>query len=329
MGFAMDDLRSVDPAFAPANFAAAFGPAIAGMLWRGLHTETMCARRRSAPTGERRCSDSAAAARCNSEFSSENRRGTMLKRTTRTVAIIAALAILSAGAASAPELKVLSGGAMRAAVKELAGTFEASSGHKLVIEYGTVAKVAEKVVGDDPIDVAILTQPFLDQLVSTGKMIGATTAQLARVPIGVAVSQGTPKPDISSVEAFKRALLGAKLITYGDPGMGDAAGVHVARIVEALGLSGEAEDPSDFAATRAERGAIPEGLVPARRNGSCDGADQRSHRKPRWRDRRAASSRAAASQLGFLRRYTLDLPSTVRGKDPHRFLGRGASQVGL
>jgi molybdate transport system substrate-binding protein len=70
-------------------------------------------------------------------------------------------------------------------------------------------------------------------------MVGGTTAQLARVPIGVAVTQGTPKPDISSVEAFKRALLDAKFITYAHPGMGDAAGVHVARIVEALGLAGE------------------------------------------------------------------------------------------
>jgi hypothetical protein len=81
------------------------------------------------------------------------------KRTTRTISNIAALAILCAGAASAAELKVLSGGAMRAAVQELAGTFETSSG-QLVIEYGTVAKVAEKVARDDPIDVAILTQPF-------------------------------------------------------------------------------------------------------------------------------------------------------------------------
>jgi hypothetical protein len=239
MGFAMDDLRIVDPAFVPANFAAGFGPALAGMLWRGFHTETMCALGRPAPAVERLCSNSAAAAHCNSEFSSENRRGTVLKRTTRTGTIIAALAILSAGATSAAELKVLSGGAMRAAVQELAGTFETSSGHKLVIEYGTVAKVAEKVKGDDPIDVAILTQPFFDQLVSTGKMLGGTTAQLARVPIGVAVRQGTAKLDISSVEAFKRALLDAKFITYGDPGMGDAAGIHVARIVEALGLSGD------------------------------------------------------------------------------------------
>jgi molybdate transport system substrate-binding protein len=188
---------------------------------------------------ERRYSNSAAAGRGNSEFASENRRGTVPKRTTRTVSNIAALAILCAGGASAAELKVLSGGAMRAAVQELAGTFETSSGHKLVIEYGTVAKVAEKVARDDPIDVAILTQPFFDQLVSSGKMVGGTTAQLARVPIGVAVRHGTPTPDISSVAAFKRALLDATLITYGDPGMGDAAGVHMARIMEALGLSGE------------------------------------------------------------------------------------------
>ena len=226
----MDDLRSVDPAFVPANLAAVFGPAPVGVLWCGFHTETMCALGRPAPTVERQCSNSAAAARCNLE---------VLKRATRTVAITAALAILSAGAASAAELKVFSGGAMRAAVQELAGTFEASSGHKLVIEYGTVAKVAEKVMSDDPIDVAILTQPFFNQLVKSGKLLGGTTAQLARVPIGVAVRQGTPKPDISSVDAFKRALLDARFISYGDPGMGDAAGVHLAGIVEALGLSGE------------------------------------------------------------------------------------------
>ena len=98
--------------------------------------------------------------------------------------MIAVPAILFAGTASAAELKMLSGGAMRAAIQELAGTFEISSGHKLVIEYGTVAKVAEKVMGDDPIDVAILTQPFFDQLVSTRKMVGGTAAQLARVLSG-------------------------------------------------------------------------------------------------------------------------------------------------
>jgi len=161
------------------------------------------------------------------------------RNTIGTIAMSVALAGLSAGAASAAELKVLISGAMSAAVRELAGTFEASSGHKLVIEYATVGKIADRVAGDDPIDVAILTAPFFDKLVHAGKMVGSTTGQLARVPIGLAVRQGAPRPDIASVEAFKKTLLDAKFITYSDPRTGDAAGVHMAKVIETLGLAGE------------------------------------------------------------------------------------------
>jgi molybdate transport system substrate-binding protein len=101
------------------------------------------------------------------------------------------------------------------------------------------AKVAEKVTGDDPIDVAILTKPLFDKLVRAGKLVGGTAVQLARVPIGLAVRQGAPKPDIGSVEAFKKTLLDAKFITYGDPGIGDDAGIRVAKTLETLGLAGE------------------------------------------------------------------------------------------
>jgi ABC-type molybdate transport system substrate-binding protein len=60
-------------------------------------------------------------------------------------------ALFSIHAAGAVELKVLSGGAMRAALQELARTFENASGHKLVIEYGVVAKVEQKVLADDQV----------------------------------------------------------------------------------------------------------------------------------------------------------------------------------
>src|SRR5262249_30310026 len=172
-------------------------------------------------------------------FLSESRR--VRRSIIGTFAISVAVTGLPAGAASPAELKVLASGPMLAAVQELAGTFEASSGHKLVIEYAMVGKIADRVAGDDPIDVAILTKPLFDKLVGAGKMVGSTTGQLARVSIGLAVRQGVPKPDISSVEAFKRTLLDAKFITYGNPGMGDAAGVHLAKIIETLGLAGELE----------------------------------------------------------------------------------------
>ena len=167
------------------------------------------------------------------------------RNTIETIAISVVLAGLSTGAASAAELKVLISGAMLGAVQELAGTFEASSGHKLVIDYATVGKIADRVAGDDPIDVAILTAPFFDKLVRTGKMVGSTTGQLARVPIGLAVKQGAPKPDIASVEAFKRRPHGE---SYRD-----------ARAC----WRAKAEDPADFPAVRAERGAVLNRAVPA------------------------------------------------------------------
>ena len=145
--------------FIPGSSAAAFGRSVAANLSRRFCIEWL--RSLESPACGR-CS--ASAARWPSAISSK----TPLTSAVWIVAIIAALAACSACPVRAAELKVLSGGAMRAAVQELAGFFETTSGLKLVIEYGTVAKVAEKVTGDDPIDVAILTKPFLDELVRAG-----------------------------------------------------------------------------------------------------------------------------------------------------------------
>jgi molybdate transport system substrate-binding protein len=150
---------------------------------------------------------------------------------------IAIAALCSTHAAGAVELKVLSGGAMRAALQELARTFENASGHKLVIEYGVVAKVAKQVAGGDPVDVAIVTRPPFNKLMDTGKLIGGTGTPLAHVPIGLAVRAGSRQPDIRTVAAWQKAVLNANIVTYGDPVMGDAAGVHVAHVLETLGLA--------------------------------------------------------------------------------------------
>jgi len=139
--------------------------------------------------------------------------------------------------AGAAELKVLSANAMHAALQELAREFEATSVHKVVTEYGTVGYVEKKVVADDPVDVAIIITSLFDKLVGTGKLVGGTGRPLARVPIGLAVRASAPKPDIRTVAAWQKALLAANFITYGDPRMGDAAGIHVAHVLETLGLA--------------------------------------------------------------------------------------------
>src|ERR1700757_1937821 len=124
------------------------------------------------------------------------------------------LALITAGVlaadASAAELKVLSAGAMRGVLQELVPAFEAASGHKLKIESATAGTVEQKVAADDEIDVAILTKPRLDKLVREAKIVGGTATTLARAQIGLAVKKGAAKPDISSLEAFKKVLVNVK-----------------------------------------------------------------------------------------------------------------------
>ena len=163
------------------------------------------------------------------------------------VAVVTLFAGLSGAAAGAAEIKVVSAIAMRAALQELAPAFEKASGHKLKIEYATAGKVEEKVAADEEIDVAILNKPRADKLVGKAKLVGGTAATVARVPIGVGVKKGAVKPDISSVDAFKKTLVSAKSIAYTDPASGGAHGIHMAQLVDKLGLAAELKPKTKLA----------------------------------------------------------------------------------
>ena len=161
----------------------------------------------------------------------------------RTIPLLAGTLALVTGIltaeASAAELRVLSAGAMRAVLQELAPAFETASGHKLKIEYATAGVVEQKVAADDEIDVAILTKPRIDKLVREAKIVGGTMKTLASAQIGVAVKKGAAKPDITSVAVFKRALLNAKSVAYADPATGATSGAYLAQAIEKMGISAE------------------------------------------------------------------------------------------
>ena len=108
-----------------------------------------------------------------------------MKQTIRLLTAACALvASVMFSGASAAELKVLCAGALRTALQELAPAFETASGNKLKIEYATAGVIEQKVAADDEIDVAILTKPRLDKLVSRAKIVGGSTATLAHAEIG-------------------------------------------------------------------------------------------------------------------------------------------------
>src|SRR5688572_32260703 len=120
------------------------------------------------------------------------------------------LASISLGpglAAEAAEIKVLSVLAFRPALDELGPSFEKETAHKLAIEYDVVGALKRKVEGGAEFDVAIITPQFIEDLAKQGKIAAGSQANIARSGIGVLVRTGAPKPDITSADAFKRAML--------------------------------------------------------------------------------------------------------------------------
>jgi molybdate transport system substrate-binding protein len=154
-------------------------------------------------------------------------------------ASILALAVLLVGAAPvlAAEIRVLSAGAMKAMVTELSEGFQKDTGHTVVITADTGGGLRKRVEGGEKADVLIAPDAAMDALVKSNHAIATTRADLARTAIGVAVRQGAPQPDISSVDAFKRALLEARSIVYNDPAIGATSGIHFASVLERLGIA--------------------------------------------------------------------------------------------
>ncbi len=149
--------------------------------------------------------------------------------------VIAAIAF-SAPSAFAAELKVLTTGAMKTVVLTLVPQFE-SQGHKVTVDNDTAGALLRRVEGGEGFDVAVITPGAIDALIGKGKIAGGTRTDLARVGVGVVVKEGAPKPDISNVEAFKKALINAKTVAYTDPAGGGSSGIYVQGMLERLGLA--------------------------------------------------------------------------------------------
>jgi molybdate transport system substrate-binding protein len=149
-----------------------------------------------------------------------------------------ALTLLMSQLAQAATIKIISGGAFKQVLNALAAQYEKESGNKLDITYQTVGQHLDLIkAGKEEFDVAVLTPEAIDGLVKEGKVVAGTSVALAKVGVGVVVKAGAPKPDIATVEAFKRALLAAKSVAYIDPKAGGSSGIYVAGLLQRLGIA--------------------------------------------------------------------------------------------
>jgi molybdate transport system substrate-binding protein len=144
-----------------------------------------------------------------------------------------------ATATHAAEVKVLTSVALTAALNELAPAFEKATGDKLTIVYGLAAEMRKRVLEGESADVILITRPMMDELQKQNKLAADSLVNVAGTPVAVAARAGAAKPDIGTVDAFKRTLLAAKSIVYSDPAKGGVSGVVFARALERLGIADE------------------------------------------------------------------------------------------
>jgi molybdate transport system substrate-binding protein len=147
---------------------------------------------------------------------------------------LAFLVLAQAVPVQAADVKVISTIGVKSFVEELAPQFERTAGHKLNIKFGTANVLKREIEAGETFDVAIMTATVADELIKQGRLVAATRTDVARGGIGVAVRAGLPKPDISTVEALKKALLDAKSITYAKEG---ASGIYFAGLIQKWSLT--------------------------------------------------------------------------------------------
>lgn len=154
--------------------------------------------------------------------------------------LFAALAIgftsLQAQGGAAAEIKILSVVPLKPSLDKLGPQFERATGHKLAITYAGSSTLIRQFDADEAFDVAFVWPAMIDRLLKEGKVAADTRTDIARVAVGVAIKKGAPKPDISTTDAFKRALLNAKSISLSAQG---ASGTYFTGVIERLGIAAE------------------------------------------------------------------------------------------
>ena len=187
-------------------------------------------------------------------------------KTSRTVSATArlGLAILLAHVhlANAGEIEVWTARAIATVLAETAPQFERATGHKVNVFSGLPPDFVRRAKAGEPFDLLISGSGPIDSWIKEGKLIAATRTDIARSGIGVEVRAGARKPDIGSVEAFKRALLDAKSIAYLRVG----SGIYLHGLLERLGIAEAVKSKvtrpeSDIVSELVAKGEVELGMV--------------------------------------------------------------------
>jgi molybdate transport system substrate-binding protein len=150
----------------------------------------------------------------------------------RVVLAVAAVGLALSQPAHAAEITLLCSNALKTVMAELTAPFEKASGHTLAIVYGSTGTLKGRIDKGEAFDVAIFGDEAMKDLLKQGKL--TARAEVTYSSMGVAIRQGAAKPDLSSTDAFKRTVLGAKSIAYSADGV---TGVYIKGLFQRLGIA--------------------------------------------------------------------------------------------
>jgi len=176
----------------------------------------------------------------------------MIRALATAAAILSLIAAVDVAAAA--QIKILAGSAIETAMRVLLPQFEQSSGHKVTFDFnGAIGAMTERVRNGEAADVVIVSRPQIESLEKDGRVVAGSRADIAKVGVGVFVRSGAPKPDIGSVDAFKRTMLAARSIGWNDPAAGAPVSIYLIGVMERLGIADAIKPKTVAFKARSER----------------------------------------------------------------------------
>ena len=135
------------------------------------------------------------------------------------------------------QLAILSGGAAQGLVSALGAQFKVETGCEIAGTFGAVGAMRDRLLAGEPADLLILTSHLIAELTRTGHVVPDSAVDIGVVRTGVAVRVGDPRPPIGDASALRATLLAADAIYFPDPKLA-TAGIHFAKVLDALGIAG-------------------------------------------------------------------------------------------
>jgi molybdate transport system substrate-binding protein len=156
----------------------------------------------------------------------------------RSLFVVALASFLSpAKVGYAAQLKVFAPVTLMSVLEDLAPAYQNKTGDELLITYDMSLGLMKRVTDNEPVDVVILTEAMINDLQKQGKVAAGSGAVIADTEVSLVARGGAAKPDISSVDALKQALLAAKSVAYSDPADGGLSGMVAKHTIEQLGIA--------------------------------------------------------------------------------------------